>query len=747
MERDFHFTNSFKFEKMKWILFQLLFVFNFLMFSQEYTCLSISKTKEKIKIDGLLDEQIWKSVDKTSAFWQNFPYDSSEARSKTEVMVCYDHSMIYVAAICYDSVPGKHIIQTLKRDYSYSSSDVFVVTFDPFSDKQNGFSFGVNPYGVQREGLVANGGGEAEISVIWDNKWYAEVSRKENYWIAEMGIPFKSIRFKNNLKDWRINFCRNDLKSNESSVWNKVPRQFNVTSLAYTGTLHFDSLLGKSGPNISFIPYLTGGLSTESLKMKAKQTFNGGGDAKIGISSSLNLDLTINPDFSQVEVDRQQTNLTRFSLFFPEQRQFFIENSDLFQSFGFRQIRPFFSRRIGLNNGNIVPILSGLRLSGKPNKDWRIGLMDLQTAETKINDNQVFSQNYFVAAFQRNVFERSNIAMIVVNRQQYDSTGVFGKNYNRVVGLDYNLATADNKWTGKFFFHHSLSPTKNAGAFTHASWLRYANQNLSVHWNHEYVNKHYNAETGFTPRIFQVNQLTGEQIRNSYWRLEPFATYNIFPASKKINRLSTNISLDYYANEKYQTTDYLAQLSERILFKNTSFIYFMIQQTYTKLLYATDVTFSNKNNFLSQGDYYYSDLTFNFKTDQRKLFIFGGTVQYGSYYSGKKLSYQTEISFRQQPYGIFSLTYNHDEINILNQIVGLDLLGTKIELTFTKKLFLTTFLQYNSQLNNFNINTRLQYRFKPMSDFFIVYSDNYFATNFQNKNKAIIAKLVYWFNL
>jgi hypothetical protein len=149
--------------------------------------------------------------------------------------------------------------------------------------------------------------------------------------------------------------------------------------------------------------------------MKAKQTFNGGGVAKIGLRCSLNLDITINPDFSQVEVDRQQTNLTRFSLFFPEQRQFFIENSDLFQSFGFRQIRPFFSRRIGLNNGNIVPILSGLRLSGKPNKDWRIGLMDLQTAETKINDNQVFSQNYFVGAVQRNVFKRSNVAMIFVN--------------------------------------------------------------------------------------------------------------------------------------------------------------------------------------------------------------------------------------------------------------------------------------------------------------------------------------------
>jgi hypothetical protein len=729
------------------VLFQLLIVS---LFAQEYTCISVNKTNEQIKIDGLLNESVWKNCDVTTSFWQNFPYDTSEAKSKTEVMITYDEHMIYVAAICYDSIPGKNIIQTLKRDFPYSTSDVFVVTIDPFSDKQNGFSFGVNPYGVQREGLVANGGGEAEIAVTWDNKWFAEVKRNEFSWIAEIAIPFKSIRYKNNNKDWRINFYRNDLKRNESSSWNKVPRQFNVTSLAYTGVLHFDTLLKKSGPNISVIPYLTGGLSKDALlNNNINNTYNAGGDAKIGVSSSLNLDITINPDFSQVEVDRQQTNLTRFSLFFPEQRQFFIENSDLFQSFGFRQIRPFFSRRIGLNNGNIIPIVSGFRLSGKPTNQWRIGLMDLQTADTKINNENIFSQNYFVAAVQRNVFSRSNIAAIFVNRQQFDSTGLSGVNFNRVAGLDYNLATADNKWTGKFFFHHSFSQTKNAGAFTHASWLRYSNQHWSIHWNHEYVNKNYSAETGFTPRIFQYNTLKGEQVRNSYWRLEPFATHNFFPSGNKINRLSTNLYADYYANEKYQTTDYLIQLSERILFKNTSFIYVMAQQNYTKLLYQTDVTFSGKNNFLESGDYYYNDASINFKSDQRKLFIIGGTIQYGTYYTGKKLSYNAEIIYRWQPYGIFSVSYNRDQIELpgLKEAVGLDLLGTKIELTFTKKLFLTTFLQYNSQLNNFNINTRLQYRFKPMSDFFIVYSDNYLSTNFQNKNKAIVFKFVYWFNL
>ncbi len=339
--------------------------------------------------------------------------------------------------------------------------------------------------------------------------------------------------------------------------------------------------------------------------------------------------------------------------------------------------------------------------------------------------------------------------MIFVNRQQMDTTGVSATNFNRVVGLDYNLATADNHWTGKFFFHHSLSNKNNNDAYTHASWLRFANENWSIHWNHEYVNKNYNAETGFTPRIFQTNQQTGETNRLTYWRIEPIITYNYFPKKGKINKVSYNLYGDYYCNDKYTTTDNLAQASTTLLFRNSSTFYVGVQNHYTKLLFPTDVSFSGQSKLLNAGQYLYTDASLNFKTNQRKTFIIGGTVSYGSYFVGNKLSYSTELSYRWQPYGIFTLSYTHDEILLpyLNKKVSLDLIGPKMELSFSKKLFLTTFFQYNSQVDNFNINARLQYRFKPMSDFFIVYSDNYYATNLEKKNRAVVAKFVYWFNL
>jgi len=230
---------------------------------------------------------------------------------------------------------------------------------------------------------------------------------------------------------------------------------------------------------------------------------NTGLDAKIAVTSSLNLDVTINPDYSQVEVDQQIINLTRFSLFFPEKRQFFIENSDLFAQFGFRQVRPFFSRNIGLFKGQTVPIIAGTRLSGNINKAWRIGLMNMQTAQdTTLGLNP---QNYTVAAFQRMLFGRSNIAGIFVNRQGLIDKELNFTDYNRILGLDFNLRSNNNKWMGKAFYHHSFTPQFKSDNYTHAVWMMYNSQNLFGMWNHEFVGENYIPDIGFVPRLFHYN--------------------------------------------------------------------------------------------------------------------------------------------------------------------------------------------------------------------------------------------------
>lgn len=708
--------------------------------------IKIKKSTETIIVDGILSEKVWSECDVANDFWQNFPFDTSLAKSKTEVMLSYDDKDLHIAAICYDSLPGPYVITSLKRDFSYPVSDAFVVTLDPFCDKTNGFSFGVNPYGVQREGLVSFGGGMG-VTTNWDNKWFCAVKRFKEGWVVEMAIPFKTLRYKENINEWRINFSRNDLKRNENSSWVKVPRNFNISSLAFTGKLIWDVPPKKQGGNIALIPYGITRASRDYFKNEPnKYEANVGMDAKIVFGSNLNLDLTINPDFSQVEVDRQLTNLTRFSLFFPEQRQFFLENSDLFERFGFRQIRPFFSRRIGLSNGGIIPIYAGARLSGKPNKNWRLGVMNLQTATKGGLDT--LSQNYLVAAVQRNLFARSNLSFLFVNRQGFFQKEQLVNNYNRVVGLDYNLASSNNRWNGKFFFHHSISSKNNSNAFAHASFLNYANPNLNVEWNHEYVDKNYNAETGFVPRISQLNEF-GQAQRFSYWRLEPRVTTFIYPKKSKINKMGPEAYLDYYANQNYKTTDLHLRTSYNLYFTNTSALFVDYNRFYTKLLFNTDVTFSGQKDLLPEGDYSYEDFSIRYKTDTRKKINGSLSGTYGSYFSGEKFSGTADLSMRFQPYVILGISYTRDQIKMpyLEKEIDLDLLGPKVEVSFSRSLFFTTFFQYNSQIKNFNINSRLQWRFKPMSDLFIVYSDNYNSINFGQKNKALVMKFVYWIGI
>lgn len=707
--------------------------------------LEIKKAKDKVVVDGELNETSWQEASAAGDFYQIFPFDTCYSKTRTEVRVTYDDDYFYVSAICYDDLPGDYIVQSLKRDFSYPVNDAFAVYIDCINDKTNGFCFGVNPLGVQREGLLSNGGGQG-VTTIWDSKWFSEVKRYPDKWVVEMAIPFKSLRYKSGVGTWRINFSRNDLKRNENSSWAPVPRIFNVASLAFTGEMKWDEAPKKAGVNVALIPYLTGGVSQDFVKgEKEEYTYNGGLDAKIAVTSSLNLDVTINPDFSQVEVDRQVTNLSLFSIFFPERRNFFIENSDLFERFGFRQIRPFFSRRIGLYNGNIIPIVGGFRLSGNINKNWRIGIMDMQTEHRR--ELGLESKNYAVAAISRNVFKRSNIAAIFVNEQQVDIGGIYNNIYNRVAGLDFNLQSANNRWFGKFFYHQAFTPQNLKQSSSNASFLSYATPKFSWEWNHEYVEKNYLALVGFVPRIYFYNPTTGITSRETYWRIEPSLRYKFYPKSKLINNHFPEFYVSHYLDSAYRTTEYVYQLSYTVNFQNSSVLVLKGKHNYNRLRYPVDVSFTGKTP-IPMGDYYFNNAMITYTSSSIKKIFGFATVDYGQFYNGTKLSYSAELSFRKQPWGVFSVAYNQDEIRLPKpyQNAYITLIGPKVELLFSKSVFFTTFAQYNTQINNVNINSRLQWRFKPMSDLYIVYTDNYYSIDMRKKNRALILKLVYWFN-
>ncbi len=734
----------------RYLLFVCLFCCSVATFGQSDTekpTYAIRKAIDKIKVDGIVDEKDWAVAPVTENFKASFPMDTGLALSPTEVRLTYDRNYLYVSAVCYDPQPGDYVVQSLRRDFEFGNSDAFSVFLDPFQDGFNGFVFTVNPYGAQTEGLIQNGGGFG-TNLSWDNRWFSKVTRQPDQWVVEMAIPFKTLRYKGDITSWGINFARNDLKNNQVSSWSWVPRNFNVSTLAFTGSLAWDTPPEPSGANISIIPSVISRVSRDFQDPdgNTNTSLDGSLDAKVAVTSSLNLDLTVNPDFSQVDVDVQQTNLTRFSLFFPERRNFFLENSDLFGRFGFSQIRPFFSRRIGLNQGQTVPILAGARLSGKVNKNWRIGLMNLQTEGDTAG---LPSQNYTVAAFQRQVWGRSNIGGIFVNRQSFrQGTEVNADDYNRIVGLDFKLASNDNRWRGIAFFHQAITPEDTNRNNANATWLRYEDPRLTLDWNHEYVGANYIAEVGFVPRNTRFDAVNSERVRFTYWRIEPRISYRFYPESSAINWHGPTLYFNHYLDKDLATTDMLIKPWYEVVFLNTSSFRASFDERYTRLIYDTDITFTD-NPLLTSGNYHYRNFTFRYQTDQRKAFNANLNFDYGSYYIGHKLTYQGELSYRVQPWGNFSLTYEQNEITLPGEDfndANISLIGARSSLSFTTNLFFTTFVQYNSQVDNLNINSRFQWRFKPMSDLFIVYTDNYDPL-LNVKNRALVVKFVYWITL
>jgi len=709
--------------------------------------LHIKKAAQTVKVDGLLNEPIWKNADVGNRFFQNFPADTSYAEALTEVMVAYDDRFLYIAAVCHNEHnPGQYVVSSLRRDFGFGGTDNLSVYLDPYNDKTNGFTFSVSPFGAQREGMMSNGD---NVSNDWDNKWYSAVERTPTRWTVEMAIPWKSIRYNDKARSWNINFARRDNGLNETSCWFPVPLGYRVSSLAYTGKIIWNEPPPKAGANVALIPYIsTGGFRDYEAAEGTERNdmLDVGMDAKVALSSSLNLDLTINPDFSQVEVDQQVTNLSRFELFFPERRQFFLENADLFARFGFSRIRPFFSRRIGLTS----PMQAGARLSGKIGQNWRVGLMNVQTGEAVLDegteDEEVIpSTNYTVASFQRQVFSRSNIAGIFVNKQglnvfETDSTtGIVAskQDYNRVFGLDYNLASADDKFNGKIFYHRSISPENNDNAYAHAMFLAYRDKHWFAAWNHEVIGENYNAETGFV-------------LRTGVARFEPFVRYNFRPQNGVINVHGPRVRGDVYTDiVDGGLLDASYQLGYEVEFANTSGFFVEVGNEYIRLQDGFDPTNTDGAELPAGAEFDTRYIFIEARTDRRKLWNMGANFSSSGYFNGTRQNYRFDMEYRFQPYGRIALNVNYNRIRLPEPYNDADLLliGPRVDLTFTDKLFLTTFVQYNNQQDNININTRFQWRFKPVSDLFVVYTDNYFANSFNVKSRSLVLKLTYWLNV
>ena len=725
-----------------------IFLFKSLFcFTQNEKEFIIKNIESDINIDGIGNENEWDIAEWQSEFWLWRPNDSLKAEKQTRFKVLKNQKNLYI--LVESLTDGINFTTpSLKRDFSSYGAEFITLLFDTFSDGTNAFSFSTNPLGLKNEGLISGGNQEyrTDRNYTWDTKWFVESKVYEDRYSVEIQIPFASFFYNNRDSSWRFNIYRGNRQNNEYSVWVKTPQNQLIGNLGFMGKMIFEKPLKKARNPISLIPYISGITQKDFLNQSSNLNTGIGGDAKIPIGNALNLDLTFNPDFSQVEADDQIVNLTRFAIALPEKRQFFTQNNDLFNDFGtVRDVVPFFSRRIGVAedlDGNTIEnkIIYGARLSGKLNSSLRVGLLSILTDEDV--KNEIASNLNSVFTLRQKVFDRSNISFFFMNRSAIENYDFLDneERKNSVAGIEYNLASSDSKWSGRTYLHKSF--TEGLDGDDQIVGLRIQRNTLR-----------HKIGMGLIHGGDDFRSNLGFYRRTGFLKLTPEYTYRIYPKNPEITSYSF-IQRGFFVYDtarEYLMTDrvFISTIQKRFL--NTSSLSLQYINRYIYLVSDFDPTRSYEGAYLpANSNYSYGDIEFGYRSDQTKIFNLDSKISYGTFFNGTKFTLENKFNWRKQPIVNASFIVNFNSINLPNPYPSKNiwLISPKIDFTFTKTITWTTFIQYNSQGENLGVNSRMQWRFAPLSDLFLVYNDNYISTdNFSPRYRSFNLKFTYWLNI
>lgn len=701
---------------------------------------NIKKSNSKIVIDGEEGIGEWDNLKPIQQTYNHSPSDEGLAKNRSEIRLTHDDQKLYIIAKLYDN--GTRVVQSLQRDSDDAiwQSDSFVVVLDPINKKQSGFLFGVNAGGAEYDGSLLVQPSGTDYSPTWDLIWTSKTKQYDGYWIVEYAIPLSSLGYNKGNLEWGINFIRRDMNENFFYTWTQFPLNFSSVDVNYMGVLLWGEIPDVKTKSIFIKPYTALSTSKNNLAedRSTETEFNAGGDIKIGITKSINADITFNPDFSNADVDDEVTNITRFNIFLPERREFFTENADIFSNFG-NSISPFFSRRIGLVNGQSIPIVYGVRTTGNLTDDLRLGAMNVQTKR----EDDIDPQNNTVAAVNYKVFGRSQIKALFINRQGEDN------DYGRNFGAEYTFISKKGNLNTTARFHKSYANDENSGQY-YAINGNYYTRSLGTGWNVDVVNKDYNADLGFTPRLFNFDAENQVSVKRTYTSLNPWVRYRFYtkkPESKVIYHAIRTWNY-WYLNGDGSLNERENNIAYDLRLKNTSAFTATVSARKVNLLFQTNFLGSDFDN-LPIDSYTFTNGSLHYRSDSRKRFRYSTTVNYGEFYNGTKLTLNTSVNLRYGNWGNFSLSYNYNNINLPNNYgdVELNLIKLKSLLSFTNTLSLNNTVQYNSQSTNFSVFSRLQWRYSPLSDIFLIYNQNNNTEGFDLRNRSIILKMTHRFGV
>ncbi|OFW00874.1 MAG: hypothetical protein A3I61_03845, partial [Acidobacteria bacterium RIFCSPLOWO2_02_FULL_68_18] len=681
-------------------------------------------------IDGVLDEPAWRDAAMFDDFTQQEPSDGAPATERTEVRVLYDGGHLYLGVHAFDSNPDGIIATEMRRDSpQLLEEDNFQIILDTFRDSRSGYMFVTSPLGAKLEQQVFEEGGgntrgtASNINRDWNGVWDASAQRTEDGWVAEIAIPMVTVRSPDaDVQTWGVNFMRNIRRKNEQVYWAPIPKPYSLTRVSLAGTVTGMSEVTR-GLDLRLKPFVIAGGRRDRLgrSVSASTLRDIGLDAKYGLTSELALDVTVNTDFAQAEVDEQQVNLTRFPLFFPEKRDFFLENSGQFTvgtQGNRRMVDLFFSRRIGLSDtGQPIPLMGGARMTGKVG-DHNIAVMQLQTGDAYGRPGE----NFVVARYSHDIGQRSKIGGLLVNKEAVNDA-----RFNRTFAADALLAP-----TPSLQFHSFLAQSATPGvadeqqAFhTRAS---FQNSRWNLYGEFTDIDDHFNAEAGFVPR---------KGIKTSTLHVERTPR-----PGGLIRVMEPMITIDYTTDQQNRLITRRIHHMVGTRFQNGAYLNIMLN----RWLEVLDVPFAiSRGVAIPVGAYRFYDFNVVFNSNPSRRFYERFRYSPGTFYGGTRHEVESLVGWRATSRASTEISWQRNDVDLPWGAFVLNLGIMRVDYTLSPRMTVRSLSQYNSSTRQFSTSIRYNFIYKPGSDLYVVYDglQGSLPGRPDLRNQQLVVKLTY----
>ena len=668
---------------------------------------------EPIRIDGRLDEPAWSRAEAASDFRQREPQEGAPASERTEIRVLYDTKNLYLGIHAWDGEPRKINARELVRDADFTNDDKIAIVLDTYHDERSAYRFTVTPLGTQQDALITEDGlggdyeDEDPTNVSWDTAWISEARVGTDGWTVEIGIPLSSLRFKEGRDRWGFNVSRVIRRKNEENLWTGWQRSFALERVSQAGDLDGLSELRRRRL-FEIKPYVTSGWrqGIERIGYSGFDAglFGAGGleVARIGVTPSLTAELTANPDFGQTEVDEQQVNLSRFPLFFPEKREFFLENAGIFDFGRTYWNQLFFSRRIGLTeDGEPLPIDYGAKLTGKMGR-FDVGLLQVQTRGRGMSGEiGIPRQQFTVGRMKAGILKRSYVGAMIVNRE-----GGVPNDYNRGFGADTTLNLSDHfRVIG--ILMATATPGLNSDTHSARVQAEYKNDLWTFNGVVEDIGKNFNPEMGFVER-------TGDRQYFGVAAYKPRPKFLPF-----VRQMQFENMLEYHENRQGRLSTRQAELNWRTDFKNSAAFEFRAEALTDALPKPFEI---RPGIVIPQATYHFLRPEIEYISDSSKRFIWHVQQGWGDFYSGQL--YESGVAFTVRPNAhlLLELTDRFNRVQLPQGTFSTNLIGGRMNVNVSRKLLSSTFVQINNDARLSSVNIRLRYIFRANSDFFAIYT-------------------------